>query len=91
MPHSLYIRSSLFTIMCYICAHVCERKILPTLETGRDEVGFFSACITNKLFIRMSVPGGGPSKYITALDGELLRRNSPCNCTQSLSVACELQ
>jgi hypothetical protein len=36
---------------------------------------------------RISVPEGGPSIYITILDGEPFRRNFPCNCTQSLSVA----
>lgn len=36
------------------------------------------------------MPGGGPSKEITTFDGEAFIRNFPCNCTQSLSVACEL-
>lgn len=50
-----------------------------TSITGADDGGTLAACFTTRLLRRISVPGGGPSKKITALDGEPFIRNFPCN------------
>ena len=61
-----------------------------TSVSGGDGGGFFCACLTTKLFRRISVPGGGPSTKMKDFETAPLMRNFPCNCTQSLSDACNL-